>query len=301
MQTPFGTVSRVIVLAALLGAAAAAHVFLAERFAPPPVPVEPKRIVSLAPSVTETLYALGLGPSVVGVTSFCSYPPDAAGKPRVAGFSNVNYEALLRVRPDLVALPEDLTAIRARLAQLGLPVLTLDTRSLAGLMHTLEVLGKASGRPEEARALVDAIHRGIEEAKTRAVGRAKPTVLFSVMHAYEGVGRIMEINAIGKDGFYDQLVAIAGGENVYTGNLAFPRLSREAIMYLNPDVVIDVVPPYVDIASVRRDWEELSSVSAIHNGRLHIFADVADTVPGPRCVQTLAKLSRAFHPDGDGK
>ncbi|MDR0239515.1 MAG: ABC transporter substrate-binding protein, partial [Deltaproteobacteria bacterium] len=84
--------------------------------------------------------------------------------------------------------------------------------------------------------------------------------------------------------------------NVYTGELAFPRLSREAIIFLNPDVIIDSIPAAENLDAVRRDWQSLASVSAIKNQRLYLFTDEADTVPGPRFYQTLTKLSHALYP-----
>lgn len=272
------------------------HRVLLGMAAPAPIPDDPQRIVSLAPSVTETLYALGLGSNVAGVTQFCAYPPEVALKPRVAGFNDLNIEAVVRVRPDLAAIPVDKTAAKARLERLGIPVLTLDTLSLPGLLDSIERLGKATGRGTEAGTIVGDFHKAIREAREKARGKQLPRVLFSVMHSYEGLGYITEINAIGRDGFYNELIEAAGGENVYTGSLAFPRLSREAIIFLNPDVIVDVVPAVEDLDAVRRDWESLKSVAAIRNNRLCLLTDSADTVPGPRSVHTLARLSRVFHP-----
>jgi iron complex transport system substrate-binding protein len=260
------------------------------------IPADPQRIVSLAPSVTETFYALGLGARVAGVTQFCSWPPDVAAKPRVAGFSDVNFEAVLRLRPDLVALPDDKLANKTQLERMGLPVLALDTRTLSGLMESIRVVGEATGRGREADAVLDNFRSSIRAAKERAEGKARPRVLFSIMHSYQGTGYITEINAVGRDGFYNELIEIAGGVNVYQGKLPFPRLSRESIIFLNPDVIIDVLFADENLDAVRRDWESLTTVGAIRNGRLHLLTDGADTVSGPRSYQTLSRLSRAFHP-----
>ena len=274
----------------------AAHYALAVSGRPASVPVNPSRIVSLAPSLTETLYAMGLGEAVVGVTRFCSWPEAAAEKPKVAGFSDINYEAVLRLAPDLVVLPLDKARNRAHLENLGLTVLTLDVLSVDGLLESIAQLGAAAGRVERATALVRGLEADLTLAKERASGKPRPRVLFSVMHAYEGLGYIGEIHAVGRDGFYNALIEAAGGENVYDGHLAFPRLSREALIFLNPEVIIDVIPPGGDTAALRRDWESLDTVSAIKNGRLFLLEDEVHTVPGPRFGQTLRALSLAFHP-----
>ena len=284
-------------LTILLALAAWGHMALGRLSTPPPLPAHPERIVSLAPSVTETLYALGLGAQVVGVTQFCKYPPEVRMLPKVAGFSDVNYEAVLRLKPDLVVLPRDKADNRMNLERMGLPVLPLDTRSLYGLMEAVDVLGRSTDHEAEAAEIRKKIDQSLAEAAARAEGRPRPRVLFSIMHSYQGLGYITEINAVGKDGFFSEMMDIAGGENVYQGALSFPRLSREAIIYLNPEVIIDIIPYTEDIEAVRRDWQSLSMVSAIKNDRLFFLTDESDTVPGPRFPQTLEKLSRAFHPE----
>lgn len=272
------------------------HSALQRASAPPPVPAKPERIVSLAPSVTETLYALGLGPKVAGVTQFCTYPPEVAAKPRVAGFSEIAFEALVRVRPDLAALPVDKIDNKIRLERLGIPVLTLDTRSLAGLMTSIKTLGEATGSAAKAEAILREFQEGLRAARERASGKDRPRVLFAVMHTYQGLGYLSEIHVVGQDGFYNEMIEAAGGVNAYQGNLAFPRLSRESILFLNPDVIVDVIPVSENRDAARRDWESMESVTAIRNNRLHLLTDNADTVPGPRSLRTLQKLSLAFHP-----
>jgi iron complex transport system substrate-binding protein len=275
-----------------------AHRALDHLSAAPPLPDVPQRIVSLAPSITETLYALGMGPGIVGVTRFCAYPADVKSKARVAGFSDVNYEAVLGLTPDMVVLPLDKTGNRLQLERLGLPVLALDILSISGLMTSIETLGQVTKRQREARVLLERIRDSLDSIRERGKDRPRPRVLFSIMHSYQGLGYITEINAVGRDSFYNEMIELAGGVNVYQGSLDFPRLSREALIFLNPEVIIDVIPTAEDEDAIRRDWESLSSVSAIRNGRLHLFMDAADTVPGPRFYQTLRKLSLAFHPAG---
>ncbi len=289
-------------LALALWAAVWLHRALAEFTAPPPPPESPQRIISLAPSVTETLFALGLGDRVVGVTQFCDYPPEAkAQNPVVAGFSDINYEAVLRQRPDLVALPVDKQSNQESLERLGLTVLTIDTRSIAGLMEAISTLGQTTGNEAGAQNIRRRLQAAIESARARAQGRPKPRVLFAVMHSEGGLGYISEINAVGRDGFFDQLIDIAGGENVYKGALSFPRLSREAIIFLNPDIIVDIIPETEDLEAVRRDWLSLTGVKAVENGQVFFLTDKGDTVPGPRLDQTLMKLSQAFHPEAGAK
>ena len=285
-----------VCLVALFCLTAWAHHALEDVLRAPALPASPHRIVSLAPSVTETLYALGMGDAIVGITRFCTYPPQVRDKPQVAGFGEVNYEAVLRLRPDLVVLPQDMKQNKKDLENLGLRVLPLDTGSLPGLVRAMEELGNATGHADEAHAAIAAINDSLAAAQIRAGERPKPKVLFSVMRSYHRPGYIAEINAVGKDGFYSELIPAAGGSNVYTGELPFPRLSREAIILLNPEIIIDSIPSSANPDAVRRDWQSLSSVAAVKNNRLYFFIDEVDTVPGPRCYQTLTKLSHALYP-----
>jgi iron complex transport system substrate-binding protein len=273
-----------------------AHIALERPPGPATSPGAARRIVSLAPGITETLYALNLGPRIVGATRYCLYPPEAALKPRVAGFSDVNLEAVLRVRPDLVLLPEDKRDNLSRLQTLGLPGFPLDISSPSALAASVERIGGITGREAEADALLAEFRKGLEEAAARAAGGTPPRVLFSVMRDIRG-GGLSEVVAVGRGSFYSELVTLAGGDNVCAGYAAFPRISREALIFLDPEVIIDALQSGGDTEQARRDWESLSSVRAVRNGRVFFLTDPGDTIPGPRFIRTLDKLSRAFHPD----
>ncbi|MDR2696443.1 MAG: helical backbone metal receptor [Deltaproteobacteria bacterium] len=287
----------VLTLGALFIMAAGARHALDSFSLPPDPPIAPQRIVSLSPGITETLYALGLGPSVVGVTRYCAWPPEAAHLPKVAGFGEINYEAVLRARPDLVALPEDRVRDRLSLERLGLPVLMLDTLSVSGLLRTITLLGQSAGREAEAETLRAALENSLAAAKAAAGDRPRPKVLFAVMRSSQGGGGITEIHTVGRDGFYSELIEAAGGQNAYTGTLPFPRLSREALIVLDPEVIIEVVPNGTKPEDAHRDWRDFASIRAVKNGRILVLAEQAHTVPGPRFADTLALLSQVFHPE----
>jgi ABC-type Fe3+-hydroxamate transport system substrate-binding protein len=133
-------------------------------------------------------------------------------------------------------------------------------------------------------------------ARQRAAGKARPRVLFSVMRSYEGSGRITEITAVGRDGFFNQLLETAGGENVYQGPLPFPTITREAILTLNPQIIVDLVRDGGGEAAME-DWLSLGpSVDAVRDGRVVIFTEESDNVPGPRIHMTITRLSEALFP-----
>ncbi|MDR1084347.1 MAG: helical backbone metal receptor [Deltaproteobacteria bacterium] len=273
------------------------HLTLAARTAPKPAPLNPRRIITLSPSVTETVCALGLCSRVIGVTKYCRYPPEVADRPAVATFSELNYEAIVRLKPDLIVSPADKETNSERLSRLGLTVLTLDTGSLDGYLAQVLSLGRALGREKEARNITGRLTGSFNEARLKSRGRPKPTVLFSIMHNYEGLGYITEINAVGRDGFFSRLLEDAGGINVYRGPLPFPRLSRESIIFLNPEVIVDIILETEDLSAVLKDWQSLGTVPAVKNDRVYFLTEQSDTVPGPRIYQTVDRLSALLFPD----
>ena len=279
-----------------LAALGARHALERVSLSPAP-PASPQRIVSLSPGITETLHALGLGSAVVGVTRWCALPPEAASLPKVAGFGDINYEAVLRVRPDLVVLPADRAREKLLLERLGLPVLAPDTLSLSGVLHGITLLGRSTGREAEAETLKTALEKRLTAARAAAGDGPRPKALFAVMRADQGAGRITELHAVGRDGFYSELIDAAGGQNAYAGPLPFPRLSRDALLVLDPEVIIEVIPEGMNAEEARRDWQALTSIRAVKNGRVFIWTEQAHTVPGPRFADTLALLRQAFHPD----
>jgi iron complex transport system substrate-binding protein len=289
----FGTIIGLIIG---LAATVSLHQTLASITAPKPLTAQPQTIVTLAPSATETVYALGLGPQVAGVTKYCLYPPEAQTKPIVGTFTELNYEAIIKLKPDLVILPVDKTANAERLTRLGLRVLPLDTRSLDGYLEGVKSLGRNLEHLQEAQIIINNLTQSLSRARQRSQGQIRPRVLFSVMHNYEGLGYISEINAVGRDGFFSQILNLTGADNVYQGPLAFPRLSREAIIFLNPDIIVDIIIETENLETVRKDWLSLSSVQAVKTGQIHFLTDQADTVPGPRIHLTIDRLADIFHP-----
>ena len=259
-------------------------------------PIEASRIVSLAPSITETLYFLGLWSKVVGVTHFCSFPNDARTKAHVAGFGNVNLEAILKVGADHAILPSDQKECSEELSNVGIPVAFIDTRSLEKYLDDITVLARLLGADATAKSIVNSFNTNIKEAQIRAKGRKKPRVLFAVMHVGGDADILSTIHIVGKDGFFDRLLESAGGINVYSGNLAFPQISREAIIHMNPDVIIDVLPYPEDSEKILNEWMEMKMITAVKSGRVHIFSDQSDTIPGLRSALTLQKLSHCLFP-----
>ncbi len=271
-------------------------------FGAPPAP----RIVSLAPSITESFYAMGLGDRVAGVTRYCVNPPEAKSRPQVGGYLDPNYEAIVSLRPDLVALIAEHREARERLAALRIPVLAVDHSTPAGILDSLPPLAKAAGDEEKGVLLARELGERAERVRKAVAGRPPVRVMVVVGRtlgpsAGSGSGS-GDIYVSGTDGYYDQLVAWAGGVNAYRERtLKFPALSAEGILRLDPEVIVEVAPSLAATAEARAEslafWRSLPRLRAVGEGRVHLVADDWAVVPGPRFVLLLEELARILHPE----
>ncbi len=259
------------------------------------------RIVSLAPSITESLCAIGLKRRVVGVTMYCTHPPDVKNLPRIGGYNNPNMEAIVRLRPDLVvALPRH-QEFAARLRRSGLRVLTIEESGIDGIMRNLVRLARLCRAGESADRVIADLRNRMAALRKRTRGLKKPSVLVSVGRNM-GDGGIRDVYAAGKEKFYDTMIETGGGVNCYQKTaVKFPKLSPEGVIRLNPDVIIDMVDdPYRNGASprkIRDQWLELKGVSAVRHLRVHVMGGDHVVVPGPRFIITLEAMTRLLHPE----
>ena len=261
-------------------------VFIAALAAPlwigPPPPQAPQRIVSLAPSATELLFALGAGPQVVGVTRFDDFPEAVKALPKVGGFNDPDTEAVLALHPDcVVAVPT--AGGRSRvdaLARLGLPVLVVPGQSLADMWETLAALGKAVGHPERAQALRTQLETALQQEQARLQrAHPKPARVLVLL------GR-RPLVAAGPGSFIDALLSFAAAQNVVTRGGAYPVLDAEALQALAPQVIVDVAMG--ESTHAQAFWDKTP-----HPGRVVQVDEAALVRPGPRLFTGLARLRDA--------
>ena len=183
------------------------------------------RIISLAPSITETLFALGLGNKVVGVTRFCAYPPEASDKQSVGGYLNPNYEMMATLTPDLVLLLPEHETIRIYLDQLDIHYVTIHNRTVDEILETIDTIGILCGVETKAGSLIADIKERINTILKRTGKSPKPSVLISIGRTM-GTGTIKDVYVAGAGTFYDELIDLAGGKNAYNSDdIAYPLLS----------------------------------------------------------------------------
>jgi len=264
------------------------------------------RVVSLAPSITETLFVLGLGDQVVGVSRYCTYPPEAQERTEVGGLFDPNYEAILALDPDLVVMTVEHHQHRVHLDQLGVRHVSVDHQQLGGILASYGILGEVCGVPERAATLEAELRAEMTRLERAAAAHDRPSVLLVVGREL-GSGVIRDPVIAGRDGFYDELIVLAGGTNAYAeGAVRFPTVSGEGLLVMDPDVIVDLVPDLadlgVDAAQVRRDWESLPGLRAVAAGRVHVLEGRHLVIPGPRFPQIIDDLATVLHPDaGEGQ
>ncbi len=258
----------------------------------------PRRIVSLAPSITETLFALGLGDRVVGVTSYCHYPPEADFIEEIGGYTDANLEKIVTLEPDVVILQEEHEKQRSFLRRYGIDVVTVDFSTVAAICTSFSTIGRVCGAVNRADSLVgvfDSLLRG-NSGKAPA-----PEILLCVGRDSPGGGTVRSVYAAGAGTFYNDLILSAGGVNAFDDTVPqYPKLSREGIITVAPDIIIDVAPAMGDYecSTLVADWKSVPMVPAVRNDRVYCLAADYATIPGPRVVRLLEDL-RAMTGQGD--
>lgn len=249
------------------------------------LPSPATRIVSLAPSITETFFAIGAGNAVVGVTDYCNYPPEAKKKQRVGGVVNPSIETIISLKPDLIVLSMEGNVREdfKKLTSFGIPVFVTNPRNLRGIYVSIEQLGTLMGRKGNADGLVKSLRFRADSIRAIVTQEKKQTVLVFVS--------LQPIIVVGQNTFFAELIELAGGMNAAKkGASTYPTYSREAVLKSNPDVLIfmsDVLANPADLVRLFPEWTNLKAYR-----QKKIFRIDADIVsrPGPRAVDGLEAL-----------
>jgi cobalamin transport system substrate-binding protein len=253
----------------------------------------PRRIVSLVPSVSETLFALGAEDRLVGVTDFCDFPPAARAKPRVGGMVAPSLEAIAALRPDVVVVTPagNSDETFAQLARLRLPTFAVNPIGVGQVIDLIARLGALAERPAAAAELAATLSRRIRVVTARVAGLPRPRVLYVVWPE--------PLIVPGRGSIVSELIDLAGGESVTAdGGAGYPRYSVEAALARNPEVIVLARHGNQNEAIGREPWERFTGLPAIRKGRLHaVNGDVLHRY-GPRVVDGLEELARLFHPAG---
>ena len=260
----------------------------------------PARIVSTSPSITETLFALGLGDRVVGVSTYCRYPPAVAALPKVGTFLKPDAETIARLKPDLVFVHKGPNNVLAQLGTLGIKTAVVDRGSLPGVFTTIREISTAANVADKGERLVSDLNAGLDRVRASVAGRTPRKLLIIVGRR---TGTLTDIIAVGPGSYLHGIATIAGGSNVLASTtLEYPRISMETVISLAPDVIVDVGEMGESPADSDRRrqiteglWRSQTLVQAVRDGGVHAVHDEAFVVPGPRIVEVARTMARWLH------
>ena len=257
----------------------------------------PQRLVSLAPSLTEVLFAVGAGPQVVGVTEYCDYPPEALSKDKIGGFSakTISVEKIVSLKPDLVLAAGAIhQPIIDALVAIDIPVVAIDPSDIDAVYESLQLAGRLTGHGEDAARLAGEMKRRIDAVVLAA--RAIPPE--ERLRVYWQIWDEPLMTA-GPSTFAGQMVELAGGINIFaelTGS--YPTISAEEVVKRDPDVIMgpdthgDKLQP--EAFRQRPGWSE---IKAVRDGRIHLIEGNIVSRTGPRLADALEAVAVALYPD----
>ena len=250
------------------------------------------RIVSLAPSLTEIFCHLGLCDQLVGVTDSCLYPASVQTVPKVGSYMVPSLETIAAMKPDIIlALPEH-RDITSKLKRLGLRVEVVRNWSLADILASIQTIGHLMDREDEAELLATKLkNTPYKSYKTKG---KRLRCLLTLGYSASG-GSVNEVYAVGRNGFLNDILELAGGENAIRAETPhFPKLNQEALLALNPDVVIELVPlseiSEEERSEKEKSWRLLRFLTATRKNRYFIVHSEHVLQAGPRYVETLKQF-----------
>jgi ABC-type Fe3+-hydroxamate transport system substrate-binding protein len=259
---------------------------------------QPTRIVSTSPSITETLFALGVGNRVVGVSTYCRYPTEVLTLPKVGTYARPDPEKIALLRPDLAIIHSGSATLPDRLAALRIEFLEVKQTSLSDVYVFIREIGRAAGVTTQAERLVQNIRSRLEAIQGQAQAARKPSVLLLVG---KDPGRLTNMIGAGPKAYLGELLEIAGGRNILADAalIPYPRISLETVVRLDPDLILDASGMgdlKEDVRTMQdrmsEPWLRHRELSAVRNGRVVAITSEALVVPGPRVVDAVELMSK---------
>ncbi len=257
------------------------------------VPENPVRVVALAPSITEVVFALGQEHRLVGVSQFSDFPQEALRLPQVGSYIKPDIERIIVLNPDICIAVKDGNprAVADRLESLRIPVYAVDPLDLEAIMTMVVQIGDLLNAGDRARTIVTEMKIRIDRVRELVMKtEQRPGVFFQI-----GVSPIV---SVGKGTFIHELIQMAGGKNLCAGYSSYPRLSREQVVAMLPDVlIITTMHRDVSLDQVKAEWAGWSQIPAVRDNRFAIVDSNIFDRPTPRQVDALEKLVRVIHPE----
>jgi len=257
------------------------------------IPDNPVRVVSLAPSVTEIIFEVGYGHRLVGATQYSNYPPLADKLPKVGTYVHLDLERIVALQPDLcIGIQDGNTySVVNRLDRLGIPVYIINPQNIASVINSVDKMGQILNQTSKSQKIIKGLNQRVNAVTERLFGiQHRPDVFFQI-----GISPMI---SVGTSTFISDLIVTAGGNNATPGPNPYPKISREEILHLQPDIII--MTSMVDednVKQLKARWKPWHQIPAVKNNRIYVLnADVFNR-PSTRLVNGLEILARLIHPD----
>ncbi len=243
-----------------------------------------ERIISTTPSATEILFALGFGDLVVGVTNFCTYPPEATKKVHIGGDFNPDLEKISELRPTMAVVLKTDNKVKKYCRKIGVRIVEVNFDSISNIYDSILRIGEVLGVPLRAKKLVARIEEGLNRVVAKKYSAKRPRVLLVV---YREVNRLRDVWVAGPKSFLGEILSRCGGINVFNDlKKPYARVSVEEILARNPDMIFETTSMEIsnDPKKAWNLWSELGDVGAVRHRKIYVLNAPYMTIPGPRIV-----------------
>ncbi len=253
---------------------------------------EPEKIISLAPSNTEILFALGVGDKVVGVTDFCDYPEEAKSKDKVGGFSDPNIEKIIELKPDLVLATGMHGEVLKQLEDVNIVVFVIDSKNIKDVIESIETVGKLTGQIDVSKNLIADMNEKIDGVKAKVANLSdgqRPLVYYEVWND--------PIMTVGPGTLIYEIIEMAGGKNIAADSKEeYPQLSVEVLIEKDPQIIIASKGSMGEPGAVkeRKGWE---NISAVQDEKVYVVDENLLVRAGPRIIDGLMEVAKILHPE----
>ena len=258
----------------------------------------PHRVISTSPAITEILFALGAGDRVVGVTDYCSFPKKACLLPTIGGPLNPSTETWIALKPDLIIVQEDSIVIGKHATILKIPLLNVSVNNLKNILKSIQIIADSMQISKTGNQLVNKIKLEINNYRT-SLAKVKSRQVLMLLSDTNDPSR--DLYAVGRNTFLNELLAIAGGENILPDTMAtYPKISKEFIIAKSPEIIIEIGPKSnlssKGILGRKKEWGKYPTLRAVKNDRLYFIGADYILIPGPRLLNILDGFTRTIHP-----
>jgi len=257
------------------------------------IPARPVRVISLAPSITEIICAIGCFPLLKGVTQYSDYPPEVNNLPKTGSYIHLDIERIIALKPDLCIAIKDGNpkSLVERLDKLKIPVYVIDPKNIKDVIKTLYELGNILDAVNKATEIISDMQTRLNRIKKIIASADKmPGVFIQI-----GISPIV---SAGSNTFLNELINLAGGRNMAKGNTPYPRFNHEKILVMKPDIIIitSMARNYI-FNKAKSEWARWPSIPAVKNDRIFLIDSNLVDRPTPRLIQGLETLARLIHPE----